>query len=235
MRNNGSRPEGEQLHLETQVDSSMLSGAEQGMRASAFNDGVRLEREFMMTRCAILGTKTQPRRPTSEQFAGAFAHLAARAIRRYPRVLRHLLTTEFIAGLLSNLLAEQRWQCQIALTESEWAQLTTTLRRRSRARWRSRSVRTQPTQEYEPQARAREDGRKLAETLCLKREAIPDRRTNHEQWEEVVGPSAVELVDTAIAAVATYPFHLRDWMTAELVGVVLATVLPQNAPDSNPE
>jgi hypothetical protein len=231
MKNNGSRPRGQKLHLMAHTgrpESTELSGAEYALRASAFNDGVLLSCELLRTRSAILGRKSLP--TSSEQLSRAFAHLAARVIRHYPRILRHLLTAEFVAGLVNSLLAEWRWNYPSELTESDWEKLTKRLRDSSRARWRSTPVRTASGQEYQPQARALEDGRKLAARLCEATKAIPDERTDREQWLEVLERFTHELVDEAIAAVATYPSQLRCWLTTELLGGFLAALLPPDPP-----
>jgi len=144
------------------------------------------------------------------------------------------LTTEFIAGLVNHPLDEEQWQYQSAVTESDWAKLTMKLRRTSRARWRSTPVRTPAGQTtYKLQARALEDGRKLAARLCAARKAIPNQCAEHEQRGEVVERFTQDLTDAAIGAVATYPSHLRCWLTSELLGGFIAALLPQNSPDGN--
>jgi len=210
-------------------ESTTLSGAEYAVRASAFNDGVELATTFFKTRRAILARNTpQTLSASSEQLSRAFAHLAARVIRRYPRVLRHLLTTEFIAGVLNNLLDEEEWRDDRALTLSDLTKLKMMLRRRSRARWRRTPVRAPSGQEYELQALALEDGRKLAARFFEARKSIPEQQADHDQWYESVERFTQELVDTAIGAMATYPSRLRYWLSEEQLGGFIAALLTRD-------
>lgn len=231
------------------IMSRELSDHEFGIRAPAFDEGVAVAGRFFFARQALLQQHAPQKPPLTAvpRFSARFVRFVEMPLRGLRNRHRLLQTTEFVAGLMCELLNEYEWQRPLheqAGPDFPLSLLPTRASLRTKMAWKS--FRQEPAWK----ARARQDGYELVNQFLTLRmavqrllaevqEASPKANPNapipsiHDEAIRVRLYTAVNcfmpaLVYRVLEALHRYPTHLRYFLASRLLGAFIAQLIAQD-------